>query len=173
MKILVTYFSQTGNTEKIANAIFKTASQENDADLKSLETVDASELLTYDLVFLGSPIHGGSVANDVKAFLDGAPNASGVKLAGFVTHAAPAYPKQALNTMIEPFESAGTDKGFDYVGSFNCQGYLADVMHEAVKKMQNANDADWQENVKQMTGHPNDDDVANAIAFAETILSDL
>ena len=32
MKILVTYFSQTGNTEKIARAICEEAAQTNEAD---------------------------------------------------------------------------------------------------------------------------------------------
>ena len=37
MKILVSYFSQTGNTEKIAKGIYEEASQGNQADLKKLE----------------------------------------------------------------------------------------------------------------------------------------
>ena len=34
MKVLVTYFSQSGNTEKIAKAIWEEASQANEADCK-------------------------------------------------------------------------------------------------------------------------------------------
>ena len=37
MNVLVTYFSQSGNTEKIAKAIYEEAAQNNTADLKKLE----------------------------------------------------------------------------------------------------------------------------------------
>ena len=36
MKVLVTYFSQTGNTEKIARAMCEEASLANEAELKKL-----------------------------------------------------------------------------------------------------------------------------------------
>ncbi len=37
MKVLVTYFSQTGNTEKIANAINEVASQNNETEVRKME----------------------------------------------------------------------------------------------------------------------------------------
>ncbi len=55
-----------------------------------------------------------------------------IKLAGFITHAAQAYPQQSLDEMSLPFEKVCKDKGLEYKGCFNCQGYLADFMHEAV-----------------------------------------
>ena len=44
MKVLVTYFSQSGNTEKIAKAIHEEAAQNNKADLKKLEDITPGEV---------------------------------------------------------------------------------------------------------------------------------
>ena len=67
MKVLVIYFSQSGNTEKIASAIYEEASQANDAVLKKLEDVDPDSLSEYDHVFIGSPIHAGSIAAEIQS----------------------------------------------------------------------------------------------------------
>ena len=37
MKVLITYFSQTGNTEEIAKVLFDEASQGNDVEMKKLK----------------------------------------------------------------------------------------------------------------------------------------
>ena len=171
MKILILYFSQTGNTEKIASAIYEEASQSNDAELKKIDEVNTGSLNEYDQVFIGSPIHAGSIANEVKEFFGKLSGLSKIKLAGFITHAAPAYPQQTLEQMAQPFMEVCKDKGIEYKGCFNCQGYLADFMHEAVQKMRKLDDEEWKARVKQMTGHPNDEDVAAAKAFARSILS--
>ena len=36
MKVLVTYYSETGNTEKIARAIYEEASKEHEVNLKKI-----------------------------------------------------------------------------------------------------------------------------------------
>jgi len=171
MKVLVTYFSQTGNTEKIAKAICDAAAESNEAELKNMTELDPDALKAVDVVFVGSPIHAANIAKEVGEFLGGLPEASNLTLAGFITHAGAVYPPQDLEAMAQPFSNACQEKGIDYKGCFNCQGYLGDFMHEAVQKMQNLTDDEWAENVKQMTGHPDADDEANAKAFAKSVLS--
>ena len=166
MKVLIIYFSQTGNTEKIASAIYDEVSLSNTADLNHIDNVDPGSLSDYEHVFIGSPIHAGTIAKEIQDFLKKLPRLPGMRLAGFVTHAATAYPKQTLEQMAQPFVDICRDKDMEYLGCFNCQGYLADFMHAAVQKMQNAGDEEWQEKVKRMTGHPNADDEADAKAFA-------
>jgi flavodoxin len=173
MKILVTYFSQTGNTEKIASAIHQEAAQANDADLKRIDEIDPTTLSGYDLVFVGSPIHAGSLAKETKDFLNQLPELPGIKLAGFVTHSAPTYPQQTMEQMTQPFADAGNAKRMEYQGCFDCQGYLAGFMHEAVQKMQKLDDTQWQEKVSQMTGHPTADDMADARTFARSVLQSI
>ena len=170
MKVLIIYLSQTGNTEKIASAIYEEVSRSNEAVLCKLDEVDPDSIKTYDQVFFGSPIHAGTIAKETQDFLEKLPRLPGLRLAGFITHAATAYPKQTLEQMAQPVAEICRDKDVEYLGCFNCQGYLADFMHEAVKKMQNASDAEWQEKVKRMMGHPNANDEADAKAFARKSL---
>ena len=170
MKAMIIYLSQTGNTEKIASAIYEEVSVSNEAILCKLGEVDPDSIDTFDQVFIGSPIHAGTIAKEVQDFLKKLPRLPGMRLAGFITHAATAYPKQTLEQMCQPFVDICRDKDMEYLGCFNCQGYLADFMHEAVKKMQNTSDGEWQVKVKRMTGHPNANDEADAKAFARTSL---
>lgn len=171
MKVLVIYFSQTGNTEKIATALYDEVSKTCDADLEKLEEADPDILNQYDLLFIGSPIHAGSLAREVDSYLKKIPEGLNLKFVGFITHAAPAYPRQMLNQMIQPFIDRCREKGIRFSGCFSCQGYLADFMHEAVQKMQKADDDEWQKKVEQMTGHPSEVDETKARAFVREILT--
>ena len=69
MKVLITVFSQSGNTEKIAKAIWAEASLVHEADCKKLEDVSAGDLAGYDFIFIGSPLHAGNLAAPVREFL--------------------------------------------------------------------------------------------------------
>lgn len=170
MKVLVTYFSQSGNTEKIAKGIWEEASQANDADLKKLEDVEAKDFAGYDFIFIGSPLHSANLAAPVKELLTNIQAGSGQKLAGFITHFAPAYPNQDVDRFTEPIKAACKEKGIEYKGCFDCQGALTESLHKAVQKKLNLNDEQWADMVKQMTGHPNEEDVAKAKACAKEVL---
>jgi flavodoxin I len=170
MKVLVTYFSQSGNTEKIAKGIWEEASQANEADLKKLEDVAAEDFAGYDFIFIGSPLHSANLAAPVKAFLTNIQAGSGQKMAGFITHSAPAYPDQDMDAFTEPIKTACKEKGIEYKGCFDCQGALTESMHEAVQKKHNLSDEQWAGTVKQMTGHPNEADLADAKACAKEVL---
>ncbi len=47
---------------------------------------------------------------------------------------APAYPEQDMDAFEEPMKTACTEKGIEYRGCFDCQGFLAETMHEPVQK---------------------------------------
>jgi flavodoxin len=83
MKMLVAYTTQTGNTRKVAEAIY--GALEGDKELKPLKQVRA--LQGYDVAFLGFPVHGGAPDSRTKAFM--ASQAAGGKIAIFLTHGAP------------------------------------------------------------------------------------
>ena len=171
MKVLVTYFSQSGNTEKIAKAIWEEASQANEADLKKLEDITPGDVAGYDIIFIGSPLHSGSLAAPVKECLGLIQASSGQKMAGFITHFAPAYPDQDMEGFTEPIKAACKEKGIEYKGCFDCQGALTESLHEMVKKKQNLNDEQWADMVKQMNGRPNEEDEGKAKAFARELLA--
>lgn len=171
MKVLVTYLSQSGNTEKIAKAICEEASQTHEADLKTLEDVSSADCARYDFIFIGSPLHSGSLAAPVQEFLKNITAGSNQKIAGFITHFAPAYPEQDMDGFTKPIKAVCKEKNIEYVGCFDCQGALAKPMHEPVQKMLKMSDEAWAGMVQQMTGHPNEEDVANAKACAKEVLA--
>ena len=53
MKVLVSYMSKTGNTKKVAEAIFEEISDEK--EIIPIDEVDSIE--GFDIAFLGFPIH--------------------------------------------------------------------------------------------------------------------
>lgn len=171
MKILVAYFSQSRNTEKIARAIREEASRESEASLKKLEDVGAEEFAGYDFVFIGSPLHSASLAAPVKEFLANIQAGSDQKMAGFITHMSPAYPEQEMAAFADPITTACKKKGIEYLGCFDCQGFLAEALHAAVQKKLNMSDEQWADMVKQMTGHPNEEDIAKAKAWSRKVLA--
>jgi len=170
MKVLVTYFSQSGNTEKIAQGIFEELSQAGEAQLKKLEEVNANEVTDYDCIFIGSPLHSGDLAQPTKDFLKAMKGKAGQKLAGFITHFAPAYPDQEMDAFTKSIQSACQENGMEYVGSFDCQGYLNDALHKPVQEKMGLSDEQWAGMVEQMTGKPNAEDVEKAKAFVRSLL---
>ena len=52
MKVLVTYMSKTGNTRKIAEAMY----EEIDADKEIMPVDKVDNIRNYDLTFMGFPI---------------------------------------------------------------------------------------------------------------------
>ena len=57
MKSLIVYFSQTGNTKIIAEAIHAGMSElSNQCDIARLQDVDTEDLTGYDLIGLGAPV---------------------------------------------------------------------------------------------------------------------
>ena len=88
MKVLVAYYSETGNTKKIARAIHEELSKEHESTLEDVKTITGNDLSNYDLVFLGSPCHMADVALPVKRILETLPRSPRLRLAGFFTHAA-------------------------------------------------------------------------------------
>jgi len=70
-KVLVTYFSNSGNTEKMAEKINETIKKEGiETDLKSVEKVSAGDLTSYNGIVIGSPTYYGTMAWQVKKLLD-------------------------------------------------------------------------------------------------------
>jgi flavodoxin len=64
MKVLVAYMSWTGNTQKVAEAIYDAIPQPK--EIKRVE--DVTSLEGYDLAFLGFPIHNLGPDERAKTF---------------------------------------------------------------------------------------------------------
>ncbi len=80
------------------------------------------------------------------------------------------YVRPHQSVPISHIKAACKEKGIEYKGCFDCQGFLAEAMHAPVQKKIGMSDEQWSGMVKQMTGHPNEEDVEKANAFAREIL---
>ena len=171
MKVLITYFSQTGNTEKIAKSIHEEAALHSEAHLVPLVELSPDMLEGYDAMIIGSPLHSATLAEPVKACLESMTPSSIKCMAGFITHFAPAYPDQDMKGFAEPLQAACAKNNMEYMGTFDCQGYLTDNLHGMVQEKLGLTDEKWEEMVTQMTGRPNDEDVKSAKAFVRALLT--
>lgn len=70
-KVIVCYYSRTGNTEEMAEKIAEVMKGEGlEVDLKKAEETKVDELLSYDCLIIGSPTYYGAMAWPVKKLLD-------------------------------------------------------------------------------------------------------
>ncbi|MFH2069399.1 MAG: flavodoxin domain-containing protein [Candidatus Omnitrophota bacterium] len=71
VRILVTYYSRSGNTKKMAEDVARGVRNEGtEVDLKEVGRVKPEELLDYNGVIIGSPTYYGAPAWEVKKLLD-------------------------------------------------------------------------------------------------------
>jgi len=70
-KILVTYFSQTGNTKAMAEYIAQGAMAAGaDVTLRDISQIEVDHLLQYDGIVIGSPTYYGVMAAPIKELID-------------------------------------------------------------------------------------------------------
>lgn len=70
-KVLVVYYSRTGNTEKMARLIAEHLKKmNNEVLLKKAQDTTPTDLKNADGVIIGSPTYYGSMAAEVKRLLD-------------------------------------------------------------------------------------------------------
>ncbi len=71
MKILVAYYSRSGNTKKMAQGIAEGVKQAGiDVDLKDINNIKVDDLLQYDALIFGSPTYYGLMSSEMKKLLD-------------------------------------------------------------------------------------------------------
>ena len=181
MKILVAYFSETGNTKRIAEAIGEEASVSgHDVHIKSVGEITASLLDEYDVVFLGSTCHSADVAAPLKNILDGIREGSRFKLAGFVTHSTvlpegeawkkEMYDKWAGKCLVT-FETLSKEKGIELLGFFNCQGAPNPQVETFIRKTIITDEKLWDEYIEEARKHPTADDIEAAKEFTRNSLA--
>ncbi len=86
MKTLIIYYSQTGNTQKVARSIRDgIRSTGNEATLKFIKQVDYDELNNYDCIGIGCPIWYEMPPN-VRKFVEEMPDQGGKPGFVFCTH---------------------------------------------------------------------------------------
>lgn len=180
MKTLIAYFTETGNTEKIARAIHQEVlSHGHEVHLKSIADVAPDDLNAYDLVFLGSACHDADLATPAKMFLEATPRSPSFKLAGFVTHATRTpeggdrdrqYHEQWAGKCAESFERISQENDIELLGYSGCQGAPSQPIEAFIHRAIIPDEKEWQEYVTEARKHPNDKDMEQTREFARAVL---
>ncbi len=114
MKAIVIYYSQSGNTEKIAQSV---ASGLGTKALK-LADVNPETLKNYDLIVIGSPVHGGAPNRKVTEFISHMPEIPGKKGGAFCTKSL-----FGDKTTIAVIRKGLESKGMKFAGSYCAVGF--------------------------------------------------
>lgn len=125
MKILVTYSSWTGNTKKVAKAIY----EEIGGDLKPMSEVESWE--EYDFLALGFFVDKGFAGDEAKAFME---KIRGKKVGLFATLGAYPDGDHAKNVMQRGRELMNENKN-TLLCEFICQGAIDPKLIERMRKM--------------------------------------
>lgn len=158
LKILVAYFSRTGNTKKVAEAIFDALDGE-----KILKTVgEVKSLDPYDLVFVGFPVQSHSVPYKVEVFLKNVP--AGKKIGLFCTHGSLPGHRLAREAIEYAVILASRAK---VLGTFACRGKVSLEALDALSK--SPEHLEWTEMAASAAGHPNETDLDEAKVFARQV----
>lgn len=162
MKTLVTYLTKTGNTKKVADAIYETIAGEK--EIKPINEVN--DLEGYDLAFIGFPIMQFDVPQEIKDFLS--KNSTGKKVAIFMTHAVPEG-TEAIQSWSGSYQEAA--KEAQILGSFDCQGELAQPIIDMLLKAEDPNMKAFGEMGPSTKGQPDESRLQKAKDFAKDVQS--
>ena len=181
MRILITYYSQTGNTAKVARAICEAVSSRgHEVTLREIGEVTAGSLSDYDLVYLGSTCHDTDLARPVKRLLEDVGESSPFKLAGFCTHATQMpedgererelYERWAGNC-IRTFHRVSEGKQIAFLGYFHCQGAPSPPIEAFIHNTIVTDDGEWEAYIAGVRAHPDKEDLQKAQEFARQVLA--
>ncbi|MCK4313686.1 NAD(P)H-dependent oxidoreductase, partial [Candidatus Bathyarchaeota archaeon] len=72
LKVLVIYYSRSGNTKNMAELIAEGVKAEKDVEVevKAVQETRVEELIEADGIVIGSPTYYGTMASEVKKFID-------------------------------------------------------------------------------------------------------
>jgi flavodoxin/ferredoxin len=148
MKSIIIYFSQSGNTAKVARSVHKgMGSVLEKCDIFSIDQADPADVTGYDLIGIGSPVWSG-VPPHVKGFIDAMPSLPGKHAFIFCTHGA--MPIRFMPNMVRLLNK----KGLTVIGT---RHWFGGVFHPLFPKPYLTD------------GHPDDIDLKEAEAFGSEL----
>ncbi|HAL61192.1 MAG TPA: hypothetical protein DCP08_02135 [Chloroflexi bacterium] len=118
MRAAIIYFSQTGNTERIAEAIcLGLNSQHLPADLIPLSKAKPTDLARYDFLGLGHPVFFWKPPLNVRRFINSLPSLEGQR--GFVFCTWGSHKSSALLVTAKML----SQRGLQILGTFDARGF--------------------------------------------------
>lgn len=163
MKVLVTYRTRSGNTKKIAEAIYDEITTD-----KEIKTYDEVECLDeYNFVFAGFPMERmGPVAIDEEFFQT---HAKGKQIGLFITHASPEN-APFLPPWLEKCRKAAEEPGAEIIGLFNCQGELSKAVADSMAKSDREDLRNFAQFRDMTLNQPDDSRIEKAREFAREMM---
>jgi hypothetical protein len=164
VKVLVAYMSKTGNTKKVAEAIFEEITDEK--EIRPIDEVDSIE--GYDIAFLGFPIHMEGPDRKAARLLE-KHCINGGKVVLFITHAAP-EDSEELPLMLDKFRVAA--RGANILDMFDCQGQLDKSTRRIMSVLPSAKLRRWAKE-DNSAGQPDRSRLDRARAFSRSVMDRL
>ncbi len=161
---MVTYVSSSGNTRKVAEAIFQALPGEK--EMKMLDEV--KDAACYDLVFLGFPIVAEGMPGKAKRFV--ARRLRGRKVALFMTHGMPGDMPEFDPVLPNCRQAA---EGAELMGIYDCQGRMVDWLPKVLRLHPRRSVRRWAREGEEQhgKGHPDASDLDGAGHFAAEMLA--
>ncbi len=161
MKILIAYLSESGNTEKLAKAIFEGIGS-SEKEIFSIKDVAGAE--GYDVIFIGFPVQSHSVPNKVEAFaktlLDGQ------KVAYFATHGSMRGGEMAVTAF---YHALTISKNAVILGTFGSCGQVKQSIIDSL--LQKPEHRGWALEAQGAAGHPDEADFKDAKDWAHQMIA--
>ncbi|MGD9245699.1 MAG: flavodoxin family protein [Desulfobacterales bacterium] len=160
MKVLIAYYSQTGNTEKLAKAIFG-AVEASKKEVQPIQEVTGVE--GYDVIFIGFPVHSHSVPGEVEAFAKKLPE--GQKVAYFATHGSMRGGELAITAF---YHALNIVKNAIVLGTFGCRGQVNQKIIDGL--MDKSEHRGWALEAQSAGGHPDENDLADGRDWTDKMM---
>ena len=161
IKAVVTYQSDSGNTKKVAEAIYE-GILEAKKDIIPLKEMGTAE--EYDVVFCGFPVQAHSVPGKAASWIKKLPE--GTKIAFFATHGSLRGGELAITAFHHALTLA---THLTVLGTFGCRGKVkASIIEGLMKK---AEHKAWAEEAQGASGHPDAGDLDDAKDFAGVMMT--
>ncbi|VEN74935.1 Flavodoxin [Candidatus Desulfarcum epimagneticum] len=157
MNSLVVYSSKTGNTKKLADALFEALEGEKEI----FPIADAPDPDGYDLIAVGFWLMAGKPDPQSTQYLE---KIREKNLFLFATHGAANKSDHARNALKTAGELAA---GSRIVGSYNCQGEVNPRVLEKVKAKPSP--PVWLDDVPGAVGHPDASDITEIKRLASSL----
>ena len=164
MKKLVIFSTLTGNTEKIANAIFSVI--EGEKKLLNVEDSDKINIEDYDKIIVGYWVDKGDADEKMKVFMSKIRNKTVSSFGTLGSKSDSEYAKKCMTIVRKFLESNGNKVEKEFI----CQGAISPQLIEKFRKMtkegiltgHHAVTPETEKRWAEAAKHPNETDIENA-----------
>jgi flavodoxin len=171
LKVLVTYFSNTGNTEKVAQSI-KNGLEGQNVDLRPVKEVEPSSLKEFDIIFLGSGIYASRVNKSLSDLINTTQELP-QNFVFFCTHASADSYQDGFKLVKRALKKSGSN----ILGEFDCCGDNLGIpeatRNSMLEKLPPEKRKEAEKYQQWLKGRPNDEDLMKAKEFAQSVIKKL